>query len=106
MLEVEERPYVAIVPVARTVDLKRVAAAIGAKRARMMDVAVAERLTGYIAGGISPFGQKRRWPTLLDETALTFETVYVSGGQRGFDLGLAPQSLVVLLDAVVADIAR
>ncbi len=103
---VDDAPHVAIVPVDSQLDLKRMASAVGGKRAEMMRVDGAERLTGYVAGGISPFGQKRALPTVIDETALLFDTIYVSGGRRGFDIGLAPDDLVRVLDATVADIAR
>lgn len=97
---------VAIVPVSGQLDLKAVAAAVGGKRASMADPAVAERATGYVLGGISPIGQRRTHPTVLDDSALAFETVYVSGGRRGLDLGLAPTDLVRVTEAVVAGIAR
>ena len=103
---VDDEPHVAIVPVDCQLDLKHLAAATGGKRAEMMRVDVAERLTGYIAGGISPFGQKRLLPTVIDETATLFDTIYVSGGRRGFDIGVAPDDLVRVLDARVDDIAR
>lgn len=103
---VDEKPHVAIVPVACQLDLKRAAAAAGGKRAEMMKVDAAERLTGYIAGGISPFGQKKLLPTLVDETAQLHDVIYVSGGRRGFDIGVSPTDLISLLSATVADIAR
>ena len=106
LCEIDGKPHVAIVPVTGQLHLKLAAAAIGGKRAEMMQVAAAERLTGYIAGGISPFGQKKVLPTIVDETAVLFDTIYVSGGRRGFDIGIAPTDLVSLLDAIVADIAR
>lgn len=103
---IDDVPHVAIVPVDCQLDLKRAAAAVGGKRGEMMKVDVAERLTGYVAGGISPFGQKRPLPTIVDETCELFDVMYVSGGRRGFDIGVAPSDLVTLLHATVADIAR
>lgn len=105
-VEVDGRLVVGIVPVSRQLDLKAVAAAVNGKKATMADPAAAERATGYVVGGISPLGQKRPHPTVLDETALVFETVYVSGGRRGLDIGLAPQDLVRLTKATTAAIAR
>lgn len=96
---------VAIVPVSCTLDLKSAARALGSKRADMCDAAVAERVTGYVVGGISPFGQRRRLPTVLDETAVLFDRIHVSGGRRGLDVEVATDDLVRLLDATVADIA-
>lgn len=95
---------VAVVPVSTTLSLKAVAAAVGSKRVEMADQADAERVTGYVRGGISPFGQRRRLPTLLDETAFGFDEIFVSGGRRGLDIGLAPADLVRVLDATVVDI--
>lgn len=104
--DVDGRLVVGIVPVSRQLDLKALAAAAGGKKATMADPAAAERATGYVVGGISPLGQKRAHPTVLDESALGFETVYVSGGRRGLDLGLAPGDLVRLTEATTAAIAR
>ena len=97
---------VAIIPVAERLDLKALAAALGTKRATMAEPAAAERATGYVLGGISPLGQRRRLPFAIDETALGFERIYVSGGRRGLEIGLAPGDLVALVGATVARIAR
>ena len=105
LAEVEGRLVVAIVPVTGKLDLKRLAAAVGGKRAAMADPAVAERRTGYVVGGISPIGQKTAHPTVIDETAELWDTVYVSGGRRGLDLELAPADLVRVTNATLADIA-
>lgn len=106
LAEVDGRLVVGIVPVTGKLDLKALAAAVGGKKAVMADPALAERRTGYVVGGISPIGQKTRHETVLDETAELWDVVYVSGGRRGFDLGLAPADLIRATDAVVADIAR
>lgn len=105
LAEIDGELIVAIVPVTGKVDLKRLAAAAGGKRAAMADPAVAERRTGYVVGGISPIGQKTRHRTVLDETAELWDTVYVSGGRRGFDIELAPADLIRATGAVIADIA-
>lgn len=96
---------VAIVPVAEMLDLKALARAAGAKRATMAAVGDAERASGYIVGGISPFGQKRTHKTFIDESAEICDRIYVSGGQRGLDLSLAPMDLVRVTGATLAPIA-
>jgi len=95
---------VGIVPVSGQLSLKELAAAIHAKRAEMCDPVVAERVTGYVVGGISPFGQKKLLPTVIDEMCLLYDTIFVSGGKRGLDIEIAPADLVSLLSAVVAPI--
>lgn len=106
LAEVDGRLIVGIVPVTGKLDLKSLAAAVGGKKAVMANPAVAERRTGYVVGGISPIGQKTALPTVLDETAELWDTVFVSGGRRGFDIELAPADLVRATSAVLADIAR
>lgn len=106
MAETGGKLAVGIVPVTGQLDLKALARALGVSKAVMAEVAAAERATGYVAGGISPFGQKRPHPTVLDESALGFDVVYVSGGRRGLDLGVAPADLVRVTGATVATIAR
>jgi Cys-tRNA(Pro)/Cys-tRNA(Cys) deacylase len=106
LVEVDGRLVVGIVPVTGKLDLKALAAAVGGKRAVMADPALAERKTGYLVGGISPIGQKTAHPTVLDETAELWDTVFVSGGRRGLDLELAPADLRRATDAQLADIAR
>jgi Cys-tRNA(Pro)/Cys-tRNA(Cys) deacylase len=97
---------VAVVPVDASLDLKALAAAVGGKRATMADPAAAERATGYVVGGISPLGQRRRLRTVIDVSALDAATVLVSAGRRGVDVELAPADLVRLTAATTAPIAR
>jgi Cys-tRNA(Pro)/Cys-tRNA(Cys) deacylase len=103
--EVDGKLTVAIVPVERQLELKALAAAVKGKRAQMADVKQAERTTGYVAGGISPLGQRKPLPTVLDESALEHQAIYVSGGRRGLELELAPADLARLTRAVVAPIS-
>jgi Cys-tRNA(Pro)/Cys-tRNA(Cys) deacylase len=104
--EVDETLVVAVVPVTGHLDLKALAVAVGGKRAAMAQRPDAERATGYVVGGISPLGQRSALPTVLDETIWLFDQVFVSGGRRGLDVGLAPADLVALTDGQVAQIAR
>ncbi len=95
----------ALLAVDRTLDLKALARALGVKRAAMAPVAVAERATGYVKGGISPFGQRRRLAAVVDRAALGFAKVLVNGGRRGLQIELPPDDLVALLEARVAAVA-
>ncbi len=104
MAEVAGTLAVAIVPVNGTLDLKALAAALGHKKAAMADPAAAQRRTGYVLGGISPLGQRQHSPTVLDESALVYETIYVSGGRRGFDVELSPGDLLALTKGTTASI--
>ncbi|MFD9443985.1 Cys-tRNA(Pro) deacylase [Streptomyces sp. NPDC060006] len=104
--DVDGELTVAVVPVAGSLDLKALAAAVGGKRAAMADPAAAERTTGYVRGGISPLGQRRRLRTVLDASAGGHATICVSAGRRGLEVELAPDDLVKLTDAVLAPVGR
>ena len=95
---------VAIVPVSGQLSLKELAAAVRGKRAEMCLPETAERLTGYVVGGISPFGQKRSLPVVIDETCVLFDSIFVSGGRRGLDIEIAADDLIAVLGATVAPI--
>ncbi|RMB87251.1 Cys-tRNA(Pro) deacylase [Streptomyces shenzhenensis] len=97
---------VAVVPVAGSLDLKALASAVGGKRATMADPALAERTTGYVRGGISPLGQRKKLRTVLDESASAHATVCVSAGRRGLEVELSPGDLAALTGAVRAPIGR
>ena len=97
---------VAIVPVSGQLDLKALARALGGSKAVMADVAAAERATGYVAGGISPIGQKRRHRTVLDASALDQPTILVSAGRRGLDLEISPADLVGITGAITGRVGR
>jgi Cys-tRNA(Pro)/Cys-tRNA(Cys) deacylase len=103
---VDGRLAVAVVPVAAALDLKALAGALGGRKAAMADPTEAERATGYVRGGISPLGQRRRLPTVLDSAALELATIFVSAGRRGLQVELAPADLIRLSAAVAASIAR
>jgi len=105
LVEVDGKLMVGVVPVGKQLDLKAIAAAAGGKKAVMADPAAAERTTGYVVGGISPIGQKRALPTVVDSTATDHPTIYVSGGRRGLDLGLSPADPIAVTKARTAPIA-
>jgi Cys-tRNA(Pro)/Cys-tRNA(Cys) deacylase len=100
------RLVLGVVPVTGELDLGALAKALGGKRAAMAERSAAERATGYVIGGISPLGGRRRLTTVLDTTATTYATIFVSGGRRGLDVELSPADLVALTGALVAQIAR
>jgi Cys-tRNA(Pro)/Cys-tRNA(Cys) deacylase len=104
LADVDGRLVVAVLPVTASLSLKALAAAVGGKRARLADPGVAERTTGYVVGGISPLGQRTVLPTVVDDSAEALPTMYVSGGRRGLDVGLAPADLVRLTSAVTAPV--
>jgi Cys-tRNA(Pro)/Cys-tRNA(Cys) deacylase len=101
MAEVDGNPVCVIVPSDCEVSMKKLAAAFGGKAAAMMRPADAERLTGYHVGGISPFGQKKKVPTAIDETALTHVTVFVNGGQRGLQIEIDPNDAALAAGATM-----
>ena len=99
-------PAVGVVPVDRQLDLKALASALGVKRVAMAEPSLAERVTGYVVGGISPIVQRRLLPTVCDVSVADHETVFVSGGRRGFDVELAPADLLAVTGGRTAAIAR
>jgi Cys-tRNA(Pro)/Cys-tRNA(Cys) deacylase len=101
LAEVDDQPVCAVVPVESKLNLKALAAIHDGKRAVMMEPARAERLSGYVVGGISPFGQRTTLPTYIDDSAQTFSTVYVSAGKRGLEIELACSALVHLTQGVL-----
>jgi Cys-tRNA(Pro)/Cys-tRNA(Cys) deacylase len=104
--ELESGLAVAVVPVSGKLDLKALAAALGGKRAAMADAAKVERVTGYVVGGISPLGQRKRLPTVVDASALEFGTIFFSAGKRGLQIETAPADLIRLTEAVTAPIGK
>jgi Cys-tRNA(Pro)/Cys-tRNA(Cys) deacylase len=104
MAEVDGRPVCVVVPSDCEVSMKKLAAAFGGKSAAMMKVPDAERLTGFVVGGISPFGQKKAVPTAIEEMALLEDRVYLNGGQRGLQVRLDPNDALTALGAKAADL--
>ncbi|MBB6121413.1 Cys-tRNA(Pro) deacylase [Nocardiopsis algeriensis] len=102
--EVDGAFTVGVVPVSTTLDLKALAAAVGGKRAVLADPVRAERITGYVRGGISPLGQRKRLRTVIDSSVTELPAVYVSAGRRGLQMQLAPTDLVRLTEAITAPI--
>jgi Cys-tRNA(Pro)/Cys-tRNA(Cys) deacylase len=105
VVTMDGRLAVGVVPVAGSLDLKAIAAALGGKKAAMAEPAAAERATGYVTGGISPLGHRSRLPVVIDSSATDWETVYVSAGRRGLQVSLAPADLIRVAAATVAPIA-
>ncbi|WP_405993920.1 Cys-tRNA(Pro) deacylase [Streptomyces sp. NBC_00986] len=106
LADVDGALTVAVVPVAGQLDLKALASAVGGKRATMADPTLAERTTGYVRGGISPLGQRKKLRTVLDASATTHPTICVSAGRRGLEVELSPDDLKTLTNAVLATIGR
>jgi Cys-tRNA(Pro)/Cys-tRNA(Cys) deacylase len=104
--DVDGKLTVAVVPVSGTLDLKALAAAVGGKKAAMADPAAAERATGYVTGGITSLGLRKPLPVVIDASAMEYETVFCSAGQRGLEIELAPADLVAAAGARLAPIAR
>lgn len=97
---------VAVLPVSCQLDLKKISKAVGTKKTKMADQKIVQKTTGYIVGGVSPVGQKKLLKTIIDSTALDFETIYVSAGRRGLQLELAPEDLASVIRAEFEDIGK
>ena len=102
----DKKLAVAILPVGDSLNTKAIAAAVGAKKAELADKALVQRVTGYVLGGVSPLGQKKRLATVIDDSALRYERIYVSGGRRGLDISLAPNDLAALCHGSFVSIVR
>jgi Cys-tRNA(Pro)/Cys-tRNA(Cys) deacylase len=97
---------VSIIPVPQKLSLKSIAKVMGEKKAAMADKLIVERTTGYVLGGVSPLGQKKRLKTVVDASAIQFETIFVSAGRRGLEIELSPKDLIMLTRGMVADITQ
>ncbi len=104
VVEADKKLAFAIIPVAEKLSLKKIAAALGAKSAEMADPAAAEKATGYVVGGISPLGGRKRMPAVVHESALKLETMFLSAGRRGLQIELKPADLLRAAEAKVADL--
>lgn len=105
MILVDGEPVTALVPVSGQLDLKALASAVGGKKAQLAGIAETERRTGYVTGGVSPFGQRNASPVIVDRTVNDHATIYVSGGRRGLEIEMRPGDLIMLTNARVAKIA-
>ncbi|MET3896815.1 Cys-tRNA(Pro)/Cys-tRNA(Cys) deacylase [Devosia sp. UYZn731] len=106
MAEVDGKPVCVVVPSDEEVNMKKLAASVGGKHAAMMKPVDAERLTGYKVGGISPFGQKRKVPTVIEETVVLLEEIFMNGGKRGLQVRMKPEDAIAALEAKPADVIR
>lgn len=106
VVSIDKDLFVAVVPVSRQLELKKLAKVAGGKKAIMADKKKVEQATGYILGGVSPLGQKKKLKTVIDDSALNFDTIYVSAGRRGLQIKLSPQDLAQLTDAVFNAIGK